>query len=89
MADSARTSDVMVGVEGWCRWGAWAAHFFVNGAQLCKTHHSYAEGGMARGLPPQPPARVDLSPHGVPYGKVCQRCLRFAKRQPSTVGDAK
>lgn len=72
---------VMVGVDGWHRWGAWAAHFFVGGQQRCNTVHSYAEGGMARGLPPVPPKPVVMSPSGIPYGRVCQRCIKLAAQR--------
>jgi hypothetical protein len=34
---------------------------------------------MARGLPPHAPDRVELSRWGVPFGRVCSRCLKVAR----------
>ena len=73
--------EALVGLNGWFRWNAWAAHYFVDGQQACRTVHSYAEGGMARGLPPLRPAPAPLSMHGVPFGRVCQRCLKVWKKR--------
>ena len=64
---------------GWYRWGQWAAHYFVNGEQACSTTHSFAAGGFARGLSAQAPKPAELTPHGEPYGRVCQRCLKVAR----------
>lgn len=75
--------SVFAGLNGWHRWNAWAAHYFVAGAQLCKTRHSYAEGGLARGLPPVRPIPAQLSLHGVPFGKVCGRCRKLSALQTS------
>lgn len=71
--------EALAGLNGWFRWGNWAAHYFVDGKQSCKTQHSYAEGGMERGLEPQRPKVADLTPGGQPYGRVCQRCQKSVK----------
>ncbi len=72
-------AEVMAGVNGWHRWGNWSAHFFVDGKQLCNSHHTYAEGGMARGLPPNRPTPAERSPWGTLYGKVCARCHKLTR----------
>jgi hypothetical protein len=69
-------------INGWHRWGSWAAHFFVDGIQSCNTKHTYGEGGIARGFSPRTPSPVALSVHAVPYGKVCQRCLKASRVTP-------
>lgn len=68
---------VYEGVRGWHRWGTWSAHFFVDGLQQCSTQHTFAEGGIARGLERHPPQPAELAPSGLPYGKVCQRCVKL------------
>lgn len=74
-------ADALAGLDGWFRWGSWAAHFFVDGKQSCTTAHSYAAGGLARGLPPRRPEPAPLSAHGEPFGRVCNRCLKSARRR--------
>lgn len=66
---------VLADINGWHRWSAWAAHFFVDGAHLCDTSHGRYMGGQ---FEPQRPKAAELTPGGQPYGKVCQRCLRLA-----------
>lgn len=79
-------TEAFAGLNGWHRWNAWAAHYFVDGAQLCNTNHSYAAGGMARGLPPVRPKPVDLSTHGAPFGRVCSRCLKLSRQRARSAG---
>lgn len=74
---SMTVEEALAGLNGWYRWGAWAAHHYVDGKQRCNTQHSYAEGGRERGLPNSPPKRADLASNGVPFGRVCQRCLKL------------
>lgn len=70
-------AQALDGLNGWFRWNAWAAHFFVDGVQSCNTQHAYAEGGMARGLPPVRPAPAELTAYDrLPFGRICQRCLK-------------
>ncbi len=49
---------------------------------LCHTRHTFAEGGMARGLPPVPPKPVERSTFGTIYGKTCARCVKLATQVP-------
>lgn len=66
--------EVYEGVNGWARWGSWSAHFFVDGRQQCNTQHDFAKGGVERGLPVVPPTPAELTPAGMPYGRVCSKC---------------
>jgi len=53
------------------------AHAYVDGEQLCNMQHGRF------GITPRTPVEpypVDLGPHGVPYGRTCQRCLKLAAR---------
>lgn len=67
--------------QGWMRYGvSWAAHYYVDGTHLCPTQHDFAEGAIARGMAlPKEPVPVELTPHCVPYGRACQRCLKLVK----------
>lgn len=62
------------GLDGWFRWGRWSAHFFVEGRQLCNFAHLFL-----RPSGPTTPKPAELSAHGVPFGRVCSRCLKLAK----------
>jgi len=67
------------GLLGWHRWGRGAAHYFRGGEQLCNyTHGIYA----ARGTAPRRPEPAELSGTGLPYGKVCSRCLKIFRGSP-------
>lgn len=68
--------SILAGLSGWHRWGQWCAHFYVDGAQACDTPHGGYMGGYAVPARPKP---AELAPSGVPYGKVCQRCLKLAR----------
>ena len=61
----------------WGRWGGWAAHLFDGDVQVCPTKHGLYMRGQSCG--PTPP-KFDDAPaaqeHGVPYGTVCQKCLK-------------
>jgi len=53
--------------------GYWCAHLFIDDVQQCTTRHGQympRPGGVLKKVV------TDLTPHGVPYGKVCQRCHR-------------
>lgn len=76
------TEDVLKGLNGWHRWGAWAAHFFVDGKQLCDTHHGNYMGGN---FTPARPKATELAPTGLPYGRVCARCLKLQKEDQVNV----
>lgn len=69
-------ADVCAGVDGWHRYGRWSAHFYVNGQQQCNTTHDNFKG---RALEPKRPVPAVLTRHGVPFGRVCARCLRLSK----------
>lgn len=71
MADPHRKSEL----TGWLRWGAWSAHFFIDGLQVCRTAHIFQKGDLGA-TEPKP---AELSAHGVPYGRVCSRCLKLSK----------
>lgn len=69
---------VLAGLNGWHRFGSWSAHFFVDGRQQCNTAHGNFNGGQ---YPPRrPDPVVDFTPHGQPYGRVCQKCLKVVRR---------
>jgi len=72
---SASPSDVLAGLNGWYRWANWAAHFFVDGKQLCNTHHGRFVGSERTARRPD---SVELSARGVPFGTVCSRCRKLA-----------
>lgn len=65
------------------KYGIWAAHAFVNDKQLCKTHHPMARGLSVTGPDQAPtgPKDVPLSPAGLPYGKICARCMKLSRAQ--------
>lgn len=60
----------------WRRYGRglWAAHLFINDTQACTTRH----GSFCAPVPGVPEFTVvtDLTRHGTPFGRVCQRCMR-------------
>jgi hypothetical protein len=62
----------------WKRWGQWAAHLFNEHGQVCSTQH-----GQFPGFDPTKtePVVADLSPNGLPYGRICQRCLKVFHRK--------
>lgn len=59
----------------WKRWGAWSAHLFEDERQSCKTAHP-----MAGRREPAVLQGEALTEHGVPYGRVCPRCLKAYAR---------
>lgn len=67
----------------WKRFGNWAAHLFVDGAQACTTRHGHYKA-LREARPSFEPTVISaegLTRHGTPYGSVCAQCLRaFAKR---------
>jgi len=71
---------VLAGLAGWHRWSNWAAHFYVNGAHLCSAHHGTFMGGHRE---PRRPDPAEVAPTGIPYGKVCQRCLKLKSATPA------
>jgi hypothetical protein len=73
---SATIHPVLVGLDGWHRWSSWSAHFFVDGVQSCRTLHGIYMGG---GFAPKRPAPAELTPQGVPYGRVCDQCLKASR----------
>lgn len=70
--------EALAGLNGWHRWSNWAAHYFVDGEQECNTHHGNFKGSERC---PKRPKPADISPTGIPYGKVCQRCLKLSKER--------
>lgn len=71
-------SDLLAGLNGWFRWGQWAAHFFVDGVQQCGTVHAMLNAGRRE---PTRPLPAELTTWGVPYGRVCAPCLKAFKRR--------
>lgn len=65
--------------DGWYRFGAWCAHYYADGKKLCNVAHQHRDGGLARGLPLRDPLLVEVGPHGIPHGRVCQRCQKLLK----------
>jgi len=67
--------DDAVRIE-WMRYGRglWSAHLFIDGVQQCTTKH----GHFCEPVPGVPERTVVtiLTQHGIPYGRVCQRCHR-------------
>lgn len=61
----------------WLRRGQWAAHAHVDGKQLCNTNHGRFMWG---GRSPREPEPAVLSPSGVPFGRVCQHCLKQVQK---------
>ena len=74
-AKSAADAIYTAGLNGWFRWGSWSAHFFVDGRQCCNVAHNFLRPGG-----PTSPKAADLSPHGVPFGRVCAMCLKRVRR---------
>jgi len=65
----------------WMRFGAWSAHLYEAGHQLCPTQHGRLRAGGG-GVPAIGVATV--GPHGIPFGRVCERCLKvWHRRQKS------
>jgi hypothetical protein len=60
----------------WRRYSTWAAHAHVDGKQACGQKHGFYMG--FRGSTEEPKI-VDLAPSGLPYGTVCQRCLKIVR----------
>lgn len=66
----------------WMRFGTgkWSAHLFIDGEQACSTaHNNFAFMGKERS--PGGPHEVEVGPHGLPYGKVCQWCQKEFNRR--------
>ena len=69
--------EALAGLNGWHRWGTWAAHFFVDGKQSCPTKHGNFMGRLLE--PKRPNPVVDFTRQGEPYGRVCQKCLKRSR----------
>ena len=68
----------------WRRWNQWAAHLYVDGKQVCSTQHRMKYPlRAANKLKPETgvPPLVALGPHGVPFGRTCQVCLKEWQRR--------
>lgn len=62
----------LVGLNGWFRWSTFAAHYFVEGVQQCATEHGKYMGSCQ----PTTPKGMTLTPEKIPYGIICNRCLK-------------
>ena len=70
----------------WKRWGQWCAHLFVEDEQACTSRHGHYRGvhKPEAGWAPTVLVGDDLTPHGIPYGRVCSFCLRQWHRRRVT-----
>lgn len=63
----------------WLRYGGGgghhAAHLYEDGAQMCPTQHGHHSYGKEP-TPAPAPTPVDVNAHGLPFGRVCDLCLR-------------
>lgn len=75
----------MSGTFVWRRWGYWAAHLYdASGKQMCNTHHGRFKS-FASLEKRDTPSEALLSPSGLPYRKVCQRCQRLWSEKKENV----
>jgi hypothetical protein len=56
----------------WKRWGQWSAHLHDDEGQLCSTQHFNPTR--------KAPDVCELSPSGLPYGRICNHCLKTFRR---------
>jgi hypothetical protein len=64
----------------WVKWGQWCAHLHDGEQQVCATQHGRYLG-MDTTFVPKTLGASDLTSHGEPYGRVCERCRREFRRR--------
>lgn len=82
-ASTRAIQPVLVGLNGWYRYGSWSAHFYVDGQQQCHTNHGNFNGAT---MAPKRPEPAELSRHRMPFGRVCARCLKVSRLSPLPIG---
>lgn len=60
----------------WQRAGQWAAHLYIDGETSCPYPGSYVRQAVPAAMKGKPPQPAPIGPHGIPYGRVCVRCLK-------------